>query len=310
MNYASSSAAANCRPTQCWICGATGARRWKDRSIQIPLEPEDLRITDHRYGATLSLVKCAECSFIFSDDDDLTRLVSLYEKMSDPEYQESQEGRALQMRWLLSKAKESQPSAHSLLDVGAGCGLLVSEAKKIGFEAVGVEPSRWLVELAQRLYEVDLIQGVFPHPRLLNRRFDVISLVDIIEHVSTPLQLLQHCAAALAPRGRILLVTPNVSSLMARLLGQRWWHLRIAHVGYFNESSLSKAAEQVGLEIVEQFSAKWFFRIGYLAERLESYLPVRPINRLCSKSRTLRSLYDCVIPLNLHDSIVLILRLA
>jgi 2-polyprenyl-3-methyl-5-hydroxy-6-metoxy-1,4-benzoquinol methylase len=310
MNCATSSAAANDlqSDTQCWICGATGALHWKDRSIQRPLEPEDLRITDHRYGATLSLLRCGECGFIFSNAKEVDELVSLYEKMADPGYEESQEGRALQMRWLLGKARKLNPPARSLLDVGSGSGLLVAEATHFGFNAIGVEPSRSLVQLARRLYQVDLLQGVFPHPMLSNHRFDVIFLVDIIEHVSTPLELLRHCAAALAPQGIIILVTPNVGSLVAKLLGQRWWHFRLAHVGYFNHTSLLKAIERAGLTVVEHFSAKWFFRVSYLAERLESYLPVSEFNRLCSKMAALRWLYDRVIPLNLHDSIVLVLK--
>jgi 2-polyprenyl-3-methyl-5-hydroxy-6-metoxy-1,4-benzoquinol methylase len=310
MNYANLAAAAKDRQSgaQCWICGATGALHWKDRSIQRPLEPEDLRITDYRYGATLSLLRCGECGFIFSNDKDVEELVSLYEKMSDPGYEESQEGRAQQMRWLLSKARKANPSACSLLDVGAGSGLLVAEAKYCGFDAIGVEPSRSLVKLARDLYQVDLLQGVFPHPLLSNRRFDVIFLVDIIEHVATPLELLRHCAAALAPQGIIIIVTPNVGSLVARLLGQRWWHFRLAHVGYFSHSSLLKAVERAGLTVVKHFSAKWFFRVSYLAERVESYLPVSKLNRLCSKLPALRWLYDRMIPLNLHDSVVLVLK--
>jgi 2-polyprenyl-3-methyl-5-hydroxy-6-metoxy-1,4-benzoquinol methylase len=310
MNHSTSSTAANGREsgTRCWICGATGALHWKDRGIQRPLEPGDLRITDQRYGVTLSLLRCRECGFIFSNDKEVEELVSLYENMFDPGYEESQEGRALQMRWLLRKARKANQSGRSLLDVGAGSGLLVAEAKCFGFNAIGVEPSRSLVKLARDLYQVDLLQGVFPHPMLSNHRFDVIFLVDIIEHVSTPLELLRHCAAALAPQGIIILVTPNVGSLAANLLGQRWWHFRLAHVGYFSHSSLLKVIERAGLTVVKRFSAKWFFRVSYVAERLESYLPVRELNRLCLRMAALRWLYDRVIPLNPHDSIVLVLK--
>ena len=165
--------------TRCWICGSTSTLNWKDRSIQRQLEPEDLRITDHRYGTTLSLLRCRECGFIFSNDKEVEELVSLYENMSDPGYEESQEGRAQQMRWLLSKARKANLSACSLLDVGAGSGLLVAEAKYFGFNAIGVEPSGSLVQLGRRLYQVDLLQGVFPHPVLSNHRFDVIFLVSV-----------------------------------------------------------------------------------------------------------------------------------
>ena len=212
------------------------------------------------------------------------------------------------MRWLLSKARKVNPAAKSLLDVGAGAGLLVAEAKRLGFDAFGVEPSHSLVALARRLYHVDLAQGVFPHPSLAGRKFDLIFLVDIIEHISNPVELLRHCAEALAPGGIVILVTPNIRSLVARVLGQRWWHLRLAHVGYFSHPSLANAAAQAELTAVEQFSAKWFFRVSYLAERLESYLPVSGLNRISSKLRPLQWIYDRVIPLNLHDSLVLVLK--
>jgi hypothetical protein len=134
MNCATSSAAVKDHQfdTRCWICDASGARHWKERSMQRRIEPEDLRITDRRYGTTLSLVRCGECGFIFSNDKEVDGLVSLYEKMSDPGYEESQEGRHLQMRWLLSKARKANPSGCSLLDVGAGSSLLVAEAKASG----------------------------------------------------------------------------------------------------------------------------------------------------------------------------------
>jgi len=285
VNYAISSADRKYQRSvsPCWVCGLSGALPWKDRNLQRPLDPEDLRITDYRYGTTLSLLRCARCGFIFSDDNEVAKLASLYERMSDPGYEGSQEGRALQMRWLLSKARKVNPAAKSLLDVGAGAGLLVAEAKRLGFDAVGVEPSHPLVELARRLYHVDLVQGVFPHPLLAGRKFDLIFLVDIIEHVSNPVELLRHCALALAAGGIVIIVTPNVRSLVARVLGQRWWHFRLAHVGYFNRSSLAKAAEQAGLTVAGQFSAKWFFRVSYLAERLESYLPFGRINRLAPR---------------------------
>lgn len=294
--------------SSCWVCGSGGASRWKARSIQRPLEPADLQITDDRYGTTLALLKCRRCGFIFSDDDEVIELVSLYERMSDPGYESSQEGRALQMQWLLKKAREANPVAKSVLDVGAGSGLLVAEANKAGWDAVGVEPSHSLVELARQAYQIDLIQGVFPHPKLAHRKFDLIFLVDIIEHVSDPVMLLKHCNQSLAPQGRVIVVTPDVSSLIARLLGQRWWHFRLAHVGYFNRRSLAQAAQRAGLTSTRRFSAKWFFRVSYIAQRLEQYMPIGAVNLLSSRFAPLHWLYDRVIPLNLHDSVVVILK--
>src|SRR5262245_54038495 len=101
----------NARVVMCRVCRSADVVHWKARNISRRLAPEDLQITDHRYGITLSLWKCRECSFIFADDEEINELTSLYERLSDPEYEESQETRALQMRWLLNAARQVNPKA-------------------------------------------------------------------------------------------------------------------------------------------------------------------------------------------------------
>jgi 2-polyprenyl-3-methyl-5-hydroxy-6-metoxy-1,4-benzoquinol methylase len=235
-------------------------------------------------------------------------LTGLYEQMADEEYEKSHDTRVLQMRWLISVARGLQPEARSLLDIGAGSGLLVREAGHQGLEAIGEEPCRALVEVARSQNKVDVRLGTFPHPELAGRRFDLVFLVDVIEHVNNPLELLRHCAAALNNRGVVVLVTPDVFSLTARIVGTRWWHFRPAHVGYFSPKSLAAISDAAGLRALRRFRARWFFRVYYIAERLAKYLPLAGINRLATKFGPLRWLYQRTVSLNLRDSTVLILR--
>jgi SAM-dependent methyltransferase len=263
--------------------------------------PEDLQITDSRYGTTLSLDRCADCGFLFAEGEELPELVALYEQLTDPGYEGSQEPRRAQMRWLLREVRRLRPQARTLVDIGAGTGLLVAEAAALGLEATGVEPSRSLVEAGRR-NGVQLLQGTWPHPELAGRAFDLIFLVDVIEHVCNPLGLLSGCERALAEEGIVVLVTPDVQSVAARLLGRRWWHFRLAHVGYFSGGSMRILADRAGLQVARMFRAKWFFQVSYLADRVARYLPVGGLNRLARRAGPLRRLYNIEVPLNLHDS--------
>lgn len=289
------------------MCGSNDTKPWKQGGLKRKLEPDDFQITDSRYGLTLPLRRCRQCSFIFAEDAQTEVLVQLYEQLEDPSYEEGKEHRALQMERLIEVGIKARPEARSLLEIGAGAGLLLQAAHNRGLDAVGVEPSRSLVEAAKRLNGVDILQGIFPHPETAGRRFDLICAVDVIEHVNDPVGLLRDSARALEKGGAILLVTPDIESVAARRLGSRWWHLRLAHVGYFSDSSMRRAADAAGLRIVRRQRALWYFPVRYLAGRTERYLPVAPLNRLAEKIPPLRWIYDRTIPLNLRDSTVYLL---
>lgn len=292
----------------CSVCGSEETGLHRKRSLQGPLRSDDLRVTDKRYGVTLELWKCAGCGFVFASGEDLGQLTELYGSLVDPAYEESQDSRALQMRWLLKKALRICPDAVDVLDVGAGSGLLVKEADALGLRAVGIEPGATLVEAALRLHGVPLFHGVLPHPSVGARGFDLVFLIDVIEHVANPVQLLRDCEAVLRNRGRIVVVTPDVSSVAARMLGKRWWHYRPAHVGYFDRNSLSRAAAEVDLVPERWTRAKWFLPVGYLAERMSRYLPVGRLNRIAQRVAPLRWCYQRAMPLNLRDSYLVFLK--
>ena len=295
----------------CWVCGSANAVPWKPRSILRPLVPADLKVSDGGYGITLSLWRCRACSFIYADSEELSELASLYECVTDVVYAESQDTRARQMRWVLRKALDARPGARTVLDIGAGAGTLLAEAERAGLDAVGVEPSRAFVQRARAANAVDIVQGVFPHPALAGRTFDIVFLVDVIEHVPEPVELLRASANALAPGGIVLVVTPDVDSYAARKLRGRWWHFRIAHVGYFNFRSLAKAARRAGLGVARRGRAVWYFRIGYLAKRVAVYIPpLAALNWVAQRVPPLSWLYNLVVPVNLHDSLLVVLRRA
>lgn len=289
-------------PINCPVCQSGHTTLWKHRNLDRELTPEDVQITDSRYGVTLTLHRCGDCSFVFADPAEMPELVPLYEQLADPGYERGAENRSLQMRWLLQFGRSQNTAGRTLLEIGAGAGLLVAEARRMGLDAVGVEPSKSLVEMAKRLNGVELINGIYPHQQLAGRQFDFIYLVDVIEHLSDPVALLTGCAKALAPGGIMIVVTPNLASLAAKLLGHRWWHFRLAHVGYFDHQSMREACRNAGLQVRAHSTVRWFFPIRYLAERLSVYLPIGFLNRAEKRIRLLGRLYDRVVPLNLFDS--------
>jgi SAM-dependent methyltransferase len=278
---------------RCWICGAGGLRLVKPGNLPEVLHPEALRITDANYGLTADIFRCQSCGFLQCPN--VPAVLELYEKMSDESYEETRAARARQARALMNTVSRHKQAA-TLLDVGAGSGILVEEALASGFAARGVEPSSPLqATAAQR--GLPVTHGVLPHPELTGP-FDVVTLIDVIEHVPDPVDLLRRIKSVMAPDGICLVVTPDVSSVAARAMGWKWWHFRAAHIGYFNKSTLALALETAGLRVNAITRPSWYLPSSYLAERAFSYLPrsFRP---------TLPSILDrIVVPINLYDSLL------
>jgi SAM-dependent methyltransferase len=127
-------------------------------------------------------------------------------------------------------------------------------------------------------------------------------LVDVIEHITDPAVLLSEIHKALDDDGIFTLVTPDVRSLAARMLGFRWWHYRIAHIGYFNRKNLGLLLEKTGFEIVKIKRPSWYFTLRYLGVRFLSFLPkfIRfPLPKFLDK---------ITIPVNLRDSLLVLCR--
>jgi SAM-dependent methyltransferase len=280
----------------CWVCGGERLSLRKPANYRGALDSGAFAITDTHYGVTAAIYECADCGFLqCAELDDVTHF---YEGVEDEAYEAGRAQRRLQLRRVLENVRRHVPGGR-LLDIGAASGILVAEAQQMGFRAEGVEPSRWLQRKAvERGLPVHL--GTFPNPSC-EGPFDVITLVDVIEHVTAPRCLLRAARSALAPHGIVAVVTPDVRSLAARIMRWHWWHFRVAHVGYFDRRTLERAARRSGFVPLAFERPGWFFSGGYLWDRAWKVLGL-------AGPRAPAVLERVTIPLNLHDSLLAILR--
>ncbi len=289
---------------KCWVCGSDKNKFLWGKEFDNGLKSSDVAITNDQYGKTLPLYECLECTFRYAyplPDN----ILALYENLEDELYVESLNPRFYEMKHLIKMALNFYPEAKNVLDVGAGVGLMVRAAKENNLDAEGVEPSRWLVRQAKKLFNIDLIEGIVPNEKLDGKKFDIVFAVDVIEHLSGPVEFLETLSEYLNENGIILIATPDSNSFLARKLKNKWWHYRLAHIGYFNDKSMNTAVSKAGLKIVKSGRQNWYLPLGYLSERLSKYLPV---NFLVKGIKKFPKLENKSIRLNLYDNLVVILK--
>lgn len=282
----------------CRICGSTEITLAKPSNIRSQVESRDFRITDSHYGVTLAIYLCPKCGFMQCDG--MHDSINFYETLEDPEYEAGRPLRLQQAKAILKTVIQATALQHRgrLLDVGAGSGILVEAASDMGFDAEGVEPSNWLQARAVA-NGCRVHAGVLPHPAV-SGLFDVVTMIDVIEHVDDPRALLRFSSSLVKRGGVVVIITPDAGSILARLMGWRWWHYRIAHVGYFTRRNLELACQLEALKVVAVSRPGWVFSMAYLLTRLDNYLPAW----LLPRERAW--MHRVSIPLNLGDSLMII----
>ena len=283
--------------TICWVCNSSHIRLQRNGNASRLLNPELFRITASDYGVTGDIYKCDNCGFLFCPN--VNNVLVQYEQMNDEVYELTRDQRALQAKKILNAISIYKPTGE-LLDVGAGSGILVEQALNQSFKAIGIEPSLALSETAQTL-GLPVRTGVLPQADF-QHRFDVVSLIDVIEHVDSPRILLAEARACMKDTGICVIVTPDVGSLAASIMRKRWWHYRLAHIGYFNQNTLNRLLDSTGLELIDSFRPAWYFPASYLAERIMQYLPRALRFKLPSAP------HGITVRLNLFDSLLIIAR--
>jgi len=97
------------------------------------------------------------------------------------------------------------------LDVGCGAGLLAEPLARLGAKVTAVDAAPELIEVAKAHAEG---QGLAIDYRAtgveeVGGQFDLVTAMEVVEHVADPQQFIDSLAARLAPGGLMILSTPN-----------------------------------------------------------------------------------------------------
>jgi 2-polyprenyl-3-methyl-5-hydroxy-6-metoxy-1,4-benzoquinol methylase len=115
-------------------------------------------------------------------------------------------------------------SSLAVLDVGGGAGWLLDQVRQLDRRIDFTQ----VVDLDPRAGELALARGhAYACERIetftCERRFDLVLLLNLIEHVEAPDRVLDGIARLLTPQGVVLVKTPNLDAWDARLFRRSYW---------------------------------------------------------------------------------------
>ncbi len=126
----------------------------------------------------------------------------------------------LLMNFLKEISQDNIPK--TLLDIGCGTGIFLYLAKEMEFEVYGIDQAKEAVHYAkERLGLTNVILGgVGSILSQWRSKFDVITCIQILEHVENPRKFISDISELLAPGGALIIAVPNYNRL--KLTKQMW----------------------------------------------------------------------------------------
>lgn len=168
---------------------------------------------------------------------------------------------AVDAHWADARFEAKPLAGKSALDIGCGAGLLCEPMTRLGADVTGVDASAENVNVAATHAEgvgLDIRYMAGEVGSLDIGTFDLVTSVEVIEHVSDKKAFIADVAARLAPGGLLVMSTPNRTTASRLLLvgaaeaigyvpkGTHHWD------DFINPDEFADLLSEVGLEIIEQ----------------------------------------------------------
>lgn len=159
-------------------------------------------------------------------------------------------------------------TSKKLFEVGYGNGLFLALARQRGWTVDGIDTSSVNKQVAKNRFGLDLREGFFEKMPGEVGEWDTVAMMDVIEHISEPYDILKKAAGLLRPGGILLLGTPNQSGFFAKLSHVLWrlsgGFIRsgidkiyfLEHVTYYDKKTLGELLQKAGFEPLVSFCAE------------------------------------------------------
>jgi 2-polyprenyl-3-methyl-5-hydroxy-6-metoxy-1,4-benzoquinol methylase len=214
-------------------------------------------------------VQCGQCSFVFIPVEEVRRgMIAEYaiDRPVDPEHVERYGyQRAAVYRQTLRLVRSLLPGGGRLLDVGCQFGAFLALAKEAGYDVAGVEVTHRHAEHARERLGGSVYDRPVEELNLPAESFDMVTYLDVVEHLEDPMRHLREAHRLLRPGGWIGVRVPNLlyhgikMRVLERLFGREraqelcrrstFCGLQApAHMNWFTARSLTFALEQAGFE--------------------------------------------------------------
>lgn len=140
----------------------------------------------------------------------------------------------------------------TMVEIGSYAGVFLNEARKRGWNVIGIEPLEIPSLYAEEKFGIRVIRKYFEQADIEADSIDVIVACHVIEHVPDPSAFVEKAHEFLKNDGYLILETPAYDSMMFKLLRHRERSVRCdGHIYFFTRKSLTRLVEDHGFKVLK-----------------------------------------------------------
>ena len=218
---------------KCILCGSTKHGLYK-------------RVKDKYINDEIKYFKCSNCGLVFIKPQPIKELKKVYTKEYRPKI-----GFLKILMFLLPYSKHFKTHLNyiknslklkgDVLDIGSSEGKFLYLLKLRGWNVLGIEPTSHYAEFANNVLKVPTINRFIEDVKL-NRKFDLITMNAVLEHLSNPVKTLKKVKSLMKKDGKLFIVVPDLKSS---------WPEKFAapHLFMYTKNTITKLLNRIGFVI-------------------------------------------------------------
>ena len=227
----------------CPCCNTSSARVFDEGSpgLEVVLDGQAF------YQEPYSIAECSRCSLLYKTKTLSPREFADYYAKVD--FRKWETASFYPPERMVLKELSNLPHGAAILDYGCSSGRLlaplVAKYRCFGYEINEIAASEASAKGIQIVTaaEMDRPKGMC---------YDAILMIDVFEHLSSPLQTLAELVRLLKVGGRLFVVTGNGDCRLGRLEGGDFWYFRtVEHVAMLTQKNALWLAEQLQLRVIQ-----------------------------------------------------------
>lgn len=159
-----------------------------------------------------------------------------------------------------------------ILDIGCGDGHFLYLCSLKGFDCHGVEDSKDLSSYAASKTGAKIIKGVYSREMFPQGSFDIITFIQVLEHIPDPAKALETAKYHLRENGILIIEVPSVHA--PHFLAYEWTGIKkfvkpptgviFSHCGYYSPASMTTLTERCGFKKLNITTGRWRYKYSGL----------------------------------------------